>query len=307
MPVKDEGQSHAFLFHVEGAKSRRWRLGLLAAAMATVALVEFVGSLITGSLALLADAAHAVTDSLALFLALIATHMVTRAAHARKTFGYHRAEILAAFANAVVLAALGVFIVVEAIGRLLEPRPIDGGLVTVFGSLVLIVEIVGMGVLSRVQKESLNVRSAFLHLLGDFTSTLAVIGAGLIIRFGGARFYWTDPVVSLLIALLLGYWAYRLIRESGHILMEGTPSEVDPEAVREFLEAFDGVKSVHDLHVWTLTSGVHTMSAHIVTDHERPRAEIAHMVRAQMASHFGLDHVTVQLEDPRHPCEAPHD
>jgi cobalt-zinc-cadmium efflux system protein len=299
--------SHTFAFHVERAKKHRWRLGVMAFAMGTIALVELVGGLITGSLALLADAAHAATDSLALFLALFATHLVTRAAHAGKTFGYHRAEILAAFANAVVLVALAVFIVVEAVGRLVEPRPVDGLLVTYFGVAILLVEVVGIVVLKRIQGESLNARSAFLHLLGDLVSTLGVITTGVVIHFGGAAFLWSDPVVSVGIALLLGYWALRLIRETGHILMEGTPVEVDAAQLREALVDMQGIESVHDLHVWTLTSGLHSMSVHIVADHHDPRPEIALVARRTMAREFGLEHVTIQVEDPRWPCEVPHE
>ncbi len=299
--------SHTFAFHIERAKQHRWRLGLLAFAMGSIAAIEAAGGILSGSLALLADAAHSATDSLALFVALIATHVVTRAAHAGKTFGYHRAEILAAFANAVVLVALAAYIIFEAIRRLAENRAVDGALVTYFGFTILVIEIVGLLLLRRIQGESLNARSAFLHLAADLVSTLGVIAAGVAIHLGGAAFYWTDPVISAGIALLLAYWAYRLIKETGHILMEGTPGDIDPDRVRRFLEGLEGIKSVHDLHVWTLTSGLHTMSAHVVADHFDPRPEIAQNVRTRLTSQFGLGHTTIQLEDPRWPCEGPHE
>jgi cobalt-zinc-cadmium efflux system protein len=206
----------------------------------------------------------------------------------------------------VILGALAIFIIAEAIGRLVNPSAVDGYLVMLFAGVILAVEGIGIAVLSRVQGESLNARSAFLHLVGDVASTIGVLVVGVVIHFGGMGFSWLDAVVSGLIAALLVYWAFRLIRESGHILMEGTPGEIDPESVRREIVRIEGVREVHDLHLWTLTSGLHTMSAHVVADHADPRPDIAEAVRHHIKEHFGLKHATVQLEDPRRTCADTH-
>lgn len=283
-------------------------LALLAAAMGLVAIGEAVGGTITGSLALLADAAHAMTDVLSLSLALAATWMVARAsASPQKTFGYYRAEILAAFANAVLLGVLAVFIVIEAIERAAGGAIIDGAQTATIGVVVLGLETVGLFVLHRIQGESLNARSAFLHLLGDATSTMGVIVAGVVIAVAGNGWAWLDAAVSFGIAALLGFWAIRLIQETSHILMEGTPPELDPALIRTTMESIEGVESVHDLHVWSLTSGFHSLSAHVVADHCDPHPNVASGVREMLERVYDLGHVTVQLEDPCNPCTDVHD
>lgn len=284
---------------------QRRRLGLLAAGIAVVIVAEVIGGILTGSLALLADAAHASTDFFSIILALYAMHIARRMAGPAHSFGFMRAEILAAFVNALLLGALGFFIVVEAVERFLSPRDVDGLLVSYFGLGIMVVEIVGALLLHRVQGESLNIRSAFLHLIGDLVATAGVVVSGVAIHFTGAT--WLDPAVSIGIAGILGYWAYRLVKESSHILMEGVPEEIDLEALRSRLRSLRGVQEVHDLHVWTLTSGVYSMSVHVVADHCDPSHDLVSDVREAVESGYGLTHVTVQLEDPHHHCGEEHD
>lgn len=279
----------------------------MAIAMGTVAIAEAIGGYVTGSLALMADAAHALTDVLSLILALLATHLVAKSVESpKKSFGYYRAEILAAFANAVFLGVLGVFIIIEAVERSVDPVAVDGGHTAIFAGIILGIEMIGAFVLYRLQGESLNMRSAFVHLMGDMVSTVGVLLSGLAIAFLGAGYLWLDPAVSIGIALLLGFWAIRLIQETAHILMEGTPYEIDLDEVRRSVEGLDGIKEVHDLHVWTLTSGFHTMSAHVVADHCDPMPELGARVRTAVYDAFGLGHVTIQIEDPCNRCEGPH-
>lgn len=290
------------------ARKHRWPLAFMAVAMGMVAIAEAIGGWMTGSLALLADAAHAMTDVLSLGLALLATWIVSRAAASpSKSFGYYRAEILAAFANAVFLGVLAVFIVIEALERATGGHEVDGARTAIIATGILALEIVGLVVLHRMQGESLNIRSAFLHLLGDAASTAGVIAAGTLIAYGGDAWLWLDPAVSVGISLLLGFWALRLIQETGHILMEGTPPELDPEAIRAMLRQIDGVDQVHDLHVWSLTSGFHSMSVHVVADHVDPKPAIAERARERLGAEFDIGHVTIQLEDPRDPCASGHD
>ncbi len=307
MPAQDDGGHRHGALATERARRHRAPLALLAAAMGIIAAVEAVGGWITGSLALLADAAHALTDTLAVGLSLLAVSVVSRAAEsATKSFGYYRAEILAAFANAVFLGVLAVFIVIEAVERLLSPEPVQGGAAAVIAILILGVEAMGLVALRNVQGESLNARSAFLHLLGDVMSTIGVAGAGALIHFGGTGFLWVDATVSIAIALLLGFWALRLLQDTGHILMEGTPPELDPERIRRAALEVGGVQGVHDLHVWSLTSGLHSMSAHVVADHCDPNPELVRRLRERMHRDFDLGHVTIQLEDPCNPCGEAH-
>jgi cobalt-zinc-cadmium efflux system protein len=160
--------------------------------------------------------------------------------------------------------------------------------------------------LYRVKSESLNLKSAFFHLLGDLMATIGVLLSGLAIGFGGDNWLWLDPFMSIAIAALLGFWAIRLIQETAHILMEGTPYEIDIDEVRRVVEAMDGIREMHDLHIWTLTSGFHTMTAHVVADHPDPSPSLGTQVREALYERFGLGHVTIQVEDPERPCEGPH-
>lgn len=265
-------------------------LGLLLAFMA----VEVVVGLLANSLALLADAGHMLTDATALGIALVAAWAASLPARGGFTFGFKRAEILAAQANGIVLVLLGGWIVYEAIRRLLDPREVDAVLV---GWVALAGIVVSLGVvllLGRAQGKSLNVRGAYLHVVMDVAAFAGTgLAALLILLTGWDRF---DPVASLLVALLLFRGGYELLRESGRIFLEGAPASAPPTEVGEAIASHPGVVQTHDVHVWTVTSGFPALSAHVLVDPgadcHRIRLELENMLRER----FAIEHTTLQVE-----------
>jgi cobalt-zinc-cadmium efflux system protein len=243
-----DGHGHT---HGSGTAASGYRGRLLAvlAITLTVLVVEVVAGLLSGSLALLADAAHLGTDALGIGLALLAVRMAGRAPTVRRTFGWQRAEVLAAAINAVLLLGLAVAVAVEAVRRLADPPPIEPGVVLIVGALGLVANAVGLALLARGQGESLNVRGAFLEVLGDTFGSLAVLVAAAVIALTGQE--RADPIASLLIAALIVPRAVRLLRDTGEVLLEGTPRGVDLAEVRRHMLAQPGVVDVHDLHAWT--------------------------------------------------------
>ncbi len=258
-------------------------------------VAEVVGGLLSGSLALLADAGHMLTDTVSLALAWLATRISRRPADRLRSYGYHRMQILAAFANGVFFIFLVGWIGVEAVQRLLEPRPILGGLMMWVAVLGLLVNVVAFALLHTGDHGNLNIRAAALHVLGDLLGSVAAIVAAVVILFTG----WTpiDPLLSILVALLILNSAWRIVRESGHILLEGTPPQVDVEAVtgtlhREIPELLD----VHHLHIWSLTPDRTLLTMHVKVP---PEADIAHLlgrIKALLAERFAIRHSTVQIE-----------
>jgi cobalt-zinc-cadmium efflux system protein len=292
----DQGHHHGHGHAHAGARNqRRLLLTLVLAALYMVA--ELVGGLLAGSLALLADAGHMLSDSGALALSLFAIWIARRPANPRRTYGYYRTEILAALANAATLIGISLYIFVEAYQRLLDPRPVEGRLVMWIAVGGLVVNLLGLLILHGGKDESLNVRGAWLHLLTDALGSVgAITGGALIWAFG---WYWADPVVSALIGVLVIYSAWDLLRESVSVLLEGTPSHIDLEAVRGAMLEVEGVEAVHDLHVWTITSGMDAMSGHVVVGarHERrPSGEILAELHDVLHQRFGLGHMTIQIE-----------
>jgi cobalt-zinc-cadmium efflux system protein len=277
--------------HGHGATFRRlWiALGLTAAFL----VAEVVGGIVSNSLALLADAGHMLTDVAALGLSLFVHWFSRRAQSPSKTYGYLRLEILAAFLNGATLLLVSAWIIAEAIGRLSAPEAVSGGIMLGVAAGGLLVNVVAAWVLHPAAGEGLNVRGAYLHVLGDLLGSVATVAAALAVRYGG----WVivDPVASVLVTLFVVRGSWGLVRESVDILLESTPSHISPGAVREQLEAIPGIESVHDLHVWTVTSGVIAMSAHaIVREPERHQHVLEHVHDAMRL--FGIGHVTVQLE-----------
>ena len=274
--------------------TRRLRQAFLLSS-ATLAL-EVAGGLASGSLALLSDAGHLFTDVLALGLAWFASAQALRPATPRRTFGFHRAGILAALANAVALVAIALVITWEAIQRLQSPQPIDS-------TLMLAVALVGLGVnlyvalsLHREPGENLNVRSALLHVVGDILASLAVIVGGVVIHFTGLLF--VDPILSVLIAAVIAGGAWSVVLETVNILMEGTPRGVNVEKLIEDIRNTPGVLDTHDLHVWSLAAGVNAMSGHVVVE-DRALSEsslVLEMLAELLAEKYGIDHVTIQFE-----------
>lgn len=259
---------------------------------------EVVGGLIANSLALLADAGHMLSDSVALGLALFATWMASRPPTTRRTYGYHRAEILAALANGATLLAVAGWIVVEAIDRLRHPPEVAGGLMMAIAAGGLLVNGAMLLVLRGGRDESLNLRGAWLHVLTDtLGSVQAIVAGGLILAFGWT---WADPVASILIAALVVYSAWGLVRETVSILMESVPAHLDLGEIQAAILAIDGVRHVHDLHVWTVTSGFVALSTHVEVEPPVDEA-LLWQVRAMLRERFEIAHSTIQLES----CQRP--
>jgi len=272
------------------ARALAWVLALTAG----FAVAEVVGGLVAGSLALLADAAHMVSDVASLALALGAIWLAGRAASSRMSFGYRRAEILAALANGVGLVAVAIWIWVEAAGRLSSPGEVAGVMTLAIGLAGLVVNVVGAWILWRSQAGSLNVRAAFLHVIGDLLGSLGVVVAAvLVLTMGWER---ADPVIAILIGGLVLVSAWRVLRESVGVLLEGAPEGIDVDAVGRRMASMDGVTEVHDLHIWTITSGFPALSAHVLVG----QGEDCHGRRRELATmlddEFGIGHSTLQVE-----------
>lgn len=265
-------------------------LGLVLLYMAA----EVVGGILTGSLALLADAGHMLSDAAALGLALFALWFARRPAPSRFTFGFHRTEILAALVNGATLLAISAWIVVEAVRRFGAPPEVDGGPMMAVAVGGLLVNLAGLWILHGGRDESLNVRGAWLHVLTDALGSVQAIVAGAVIWALGWN--WADPVASVLIAALVLWSAWALVRESVSVLMQRAPGHVDVDALREAILEIDGVAGICDMHVWTVTTGLDSMSAHVVVKEGREDREMLRAVRELVHERFGIGHVTVQIE-----------
>lgn len=282
--------SHAI--SVAGKNKRKLAIvfGLTSAYM----LVEVVGGLLTNSLALLADAGHMLTDAGAVGLALFAIWFAERPATREKTFGYYRMEILAALANAVVLVFISAYILYEAWHRFQNPPEVLSGPMFIIAVVGLVVNLVSMWLLADASGKSLNVKAAYLEVLSDMLGSLGVIAASVIMLT--TRWYLADPLISAGIGLFILPRTWTLLTEAVQILLEGTPGHIDLKSVEEAMRRVNGVKAVHDLHVWTITSGLDTMSAHVAVDDlaeaDRILAELNDVLREQ----FHIDHITLQLE-----------
>lgn len=272
----------------------RWALGLTA----MFCVVEAVGGWWTNSLALLSDAVHMLTDVAALGIGLFALWVAARPPSANKTFGYHRAEILAALGNGIALCVIVVFIVREALERLGDTLHIDAPGMFAIATVGLAVNVVCAWLLLPREGSSLNRRAAFLHVLADLLGSLGAVAAALIIMATG--WYAADALAACVIAVLVLASAWRLVREALDILMEAVPSHIDIDRLRSELEQVPGTHRVHDLHVWTLTTGRYALSAHAVIDASARGEVVLAAMRALLAERFAVDHVTIQLE-----CEEP--
>ncbi|MER7777633.1 cation diffusion facilitator family transporter [Streptomyces sp. NPDC096191] len=298
----DHGHAHGAPAGGTATAAYRGRLRVALGITLTVMVVEIVGGVLADSLALIADAAHMATDALGLGMALLAVHFANRPASDRRTFGYARAEILAALANCVLLLGVGGYVLYEAIERFVTPAGTQGGLTVVFGAIGLVANMVSLSLLMRGQKDSLNVRGAFLEVAADALGSLAVIVSALVILATG----WqpADPIASLLIGLMIVPRTLRLLRETLDVLLEAAPKGVDIGEVRAHILALDGVEDVHDLHAWTITSGLPVLSAHVVVSGETLSAigheKILHELQGCLGDHFDVEHCTFQLEPGGH-------
>jgi len=282
--------------------------------------VEVAGGIVFGSLALLADAAHMVSDVFGLSIALVAQRLTFRPATDRHSFGFRRAEALGAQANGMVLLAVSVWLIVEAVGRIRQPEAVDGGGLLLVAVAGLAVNVVSAVVLARAQhgghrghdhgaefagRRDLNLHGALLHMAADAVSSFGVVVAAIAILVWGAD--WADPAVSLLIGGLVLWSVWSLLRQTTNVLLEGTPEGLDPDAVRQSINDDAEVSTVHHLHLWQLDATSVALSAHVVVEQERSlhqAQEIGDRLRRDLATRFGIDHATLELEC--HPCETPH-
>jgi cobalt-zinc-cadmium efflux system protein len=294
------GHDHA---HGSGVR-HRGRLTLVLALTATVLLVEAVIAWVTGSLALLADAGHMLGDSFGIAMALAAITVSQRggAVGSRRSFGYQRTEILAAGINGLVLVGVAVWVAVSAIRRFGDAPELDGGLILVAGGIGLVVNLAGLLLLRGGAEDNLNVRGAYLEVLGDALGSVAVLVSATVILV--TDWYAADAVASLVIAAMIVPRAFSLLRDVVEVLLESTPADVDLGELRAHIIGIDGVKDVHDLHVWTITSGMPVMSAHVVVDDDVTGMAEAHAVldrlRGCLSDHFDVEHSTFQIEPAGH-------
>lgn len=288
---------HAHTHHGHGA-TKGARTPLVAALVLTFAfmIVEVVVGYMSKSLALIADAGHMLGDSGTLLVSILMATIALRPRSRKKTYGYRRAEVLGALVNAATLGLSAIWIVREGIERLNATPEIRGGSVLVMGVLGLLVNLVAAYLLSRGASENLNVRSALYHVIGDALGSVAAIGAGFLISSFDLRI--ADPIASLVIAVLMLFGAYRLVRETTQVLMEGTPEGLDLVAIEATIANTPGVASVHDLHVWAVTPGQPILTAHVVIDGGSHGTDVAHRVGKRVAESHHIEHVTIQPEAP---------
>ncbi|NQV25236.1 MAG: cation transporter [Rhodopirellula sp.] len=291
MSCHSHGHDHSGHSH-STANRKRLLLTLVLAVGYMVA--EIVGGLLSNSLALLADAGHMFSDVASLGLSVFAIWIADRPAGSQRTFGYYRAEILAALINGAALVVVSVFIVNEAWHRFSAPPEVQGGLMMWIAVGGLVVNLFGLAVLHGGKDHSLNVRGAWLHVMSDTLGSVAAIVAGLLIQNFG--WYIADPIISAVISLLVVVSAWRLLSDSVWVLMQAAPPSIDVPKLEAALVETPGVIEVHDLHVWTITSGMDSMSCHIVSDGSQPHNNLLQCVRDVVIRQFSIDHVTIQIE-----------
>ena len=264
-------------------------------------VVEAVGGWLSGSLALIADAGHMLTDAGALGLTVLSAWIALRPASQSKTYGYQRWEILAALINGAALFGVAAWVVIEAVQRIQQPEPIRAGLFLIVAAAGLVVNLVSLFVLHGIKDGNLNTRGAYLHVLGDALGSVGALGAAAIIATTG----WTlaDPIISIALSLLILVGAWRLLRESTDVLLESVPSHVSMVDVQNCMMNVPGVTAVHDLHVWAVSSGMVAMSGHAIVPDLRSHPDVLERIRAEVCR-LGIGHVTIQLE-VQHECEEP--
>ena len=284
------GHSHT---HTAAGRNKK-RLAIVLSLTAAYMVAEVIGGLLTNSLALLADAGHMLTDVAGLALALMAIKFAERPATPERTYGFHRVEILAAVVNAVVLIGISLYIVYEAYQRFRNPPEVQSGAMLGVAAIGLVVNLIGMYLLKAAAEESLNMKGAYFEVFADLLASIGVIVAGLIMWQTG--WYYADPLISVFIGLFILPRTWLLLRDGVGVLLEGTPSDVNLAALRDSIRNVAGVADVHDLHVWSLTSGVNAMSVHTVLADHALHDEVLAAVHKRVASDFKIQHATVQVE-----------
>ena len=288
------------------ALTSRKSLWIVLALISSYMLVEVIGGLISNSLALLADAGHMAADATAIGLALLAIWIAARPASFRRTFGFHRTEIIAALLNALSLLLIAIWVFIEAYRRFLDPPEVQATLMLTIGFVGLLVNLAAVWILHRPSRDSLNVEAAFMHILGDLLGSIGVVGGALLIM----TFGWNlaDPLLGVVIGTLIVASSGRLLWRVLHVLMEGTPYHIDLQRLCRSLEQVDGVTGVHDIHAWSITSGYDVLSAHVTADsaaRDNPDRTLQRL-RDISAREFGISHVTIQLESSEEGCEEDH-
>lgn len=282
--------------HSNGTRSSKSvaRLKIALALTFVYMIAEAVGGWLANSLALVADAGHMLTDVAAMLLTLFAFWFAARPATSKKTYGYYRIEILAAFVNGVVLVALSFWVIVEAVKRWQDPPDVKGVQLLVIATGGLAVNIASAWLLHSGDKHDLNMRGAFLHVMGDLLGSIAAIVAGLLVLWFG--WMWADPIGSILISAVIVIGAWRLILDSVNVLLEGTPSHISVPSVETTIMEMKGVTGIHDLHIWTISSGIDALSVHISHNDSVLHSELLGAVRDRLHDVFGIDHLTIQME-----------
>ena len=286
--------SHSHIGDLTKQTTKRLTLSLILTAAFVV--IEVIAGVFGNSLALLTDAAHNFTDVIALGLSWYALHLATRPAHAGKTFGYHRVGILVALINSttLILIAFGIFF--EAYHRFLTPPEVDSTLLIGVGTVAFIINLVTALMVKEGSENDLNLRSAFLHLMGDVMSTLGAVIAGIIIAF--TNWNWLDPFVSVLIGVFILYNAWSILKQTIHILLESTPENINMDSMVTELRSVNGVLDVHDLHVWSISENLRMLSAHVVIDNVSigEGVSIQHNINELLAHNYNIQHATLQME-----------
>ncbi len=288
--------------HAAGLADHRGRLALVLGITVTVLLAEVVGAVVAGSLALLADAGHMLTDVVGLSMALVVANLVRRPATKYRTWGFHRAEIIGAAAQALLLLGVGIFILVEALKRLVEPPEVTSTAMIVFGAIGLVGNLIGMAVLAGARSSNMNLRAAFLEVVNDALGSVAVIVAAVVIATTG--FDRADILASVLIVALIVPRTVRLLRDAIHVLMESTPPGLDLAQVRNTILTLDHVRDVHDLHATQVATGMPVLTAHLVVDDscflDSHALQLLDQVQALLRDDFAIQHSTIQLEGQSH-------
>lgn len=290
----DHGDGHDHHHHGKGASKRALLTAFLIIAVFLV--VETIGGFITNSLALLSDAGHMLSDALALLLSLIAVHFASRPPSAKRTFGMKRFEILAALTNGVTLVVISLFIFWEGFERMWNPPEVASGSMIIIATVGLLANIAAAMVLMRGDtKNNVNLRSAYLHVLGDLLGSVAAILGGILMWAFG--WYIADPIISIIVSILIMLSAWRVTKESINILLEGAPSRLDTAKVEQRLSQLTGVIKVHDLHIWTVTSGFDSLTCHLVVEDDLPSYPVLNDALALLEKEFGITHATIQIEN----------
>jgi len=297
----DDHNHHEAHEHTFGKGYAGGKKDLLIAFSITVLMMiaEVIGGLLSNSLALLSDAGHMLIDNIALLLSFFAMKFSTMPATEKKTFGFYRLEILAALINGITLVLISLYIIYEAYFRIVHPQPVHGALMLIIAIVGLMVNIVGAAVLMKHRHSNLNIRGAFLHIVGDAGVSVGVIIGGIVIIYSG--WYLIDPILSILISCVIIYGSWQLLKESVNVLLEAAPSHIDIDSIAAEIAQIKGVREAYHIHLWTITSGVYALSAHVLIDDQPVSGsrDLIDKIRALLSSKYNVLHSTIQLECER--------